>query len=179
MRKLLDPASFPDFPLVVIDFEASALTLDSYPIEVGIAVMSAPDEAIENWSSLIKPDSSWDLDGQWDPDAGKIHGIRRWDLRDGLPTAAVMRELNARIPHGATVWCDGGHYDARWLATLVRAADFLPMFQLADLGVPFGQDAQLYKRYLAALTGQSRPHRAGPDAASICVSIRAAIIDTK
>lgn len=43
-------------PLVVIDFEATALTLESYPIEVGIARIEDEDCCpIVSWSSLIAP----------------------------------------------------------------------------------------------------------------------------
>lgn len=68
------------FPLVVMDFEASALTLDSYPIEVGVAIATTPSSSIETWSSLIAPAPDWDLASHWDPDAERIHGISRWDL---------------------------------------------------------------------------------------------------
>lgn len=168
------PASVPDFPLVVIDFEASALTLDSYPIEVGIAIMSVPDGQIESWSSLIRPDPRWDLDGQWDPDAAKIHGIRRWDLREGLPAAAVLQKLNARIPYGVAVWCDGGHYDKHWLNALATTASISPSFRLADLESAL-HDARLRVRYLGQVSGKIRPHRAEKDAVQIIEAIAGAI----
>jgi len=174
-RQWLEEASLRGFPLAVIDFEASALTLDSYPIEVGIAIMSVPNGEIENRSSLIRPDPRWDLDGQWDPDAAKIHGIRRWDLREGLPAAAVLQKLNARIPHGVAVWCDGGHYDEHWLNTLATTASISPSFRLADLGSAL-HDAQLRARYLGEVSCKIRPHRAGEDAAQIIEAIARAIV---
>ncbi|MFX9181045.1 hypothetical protein ABTN76_20045, partial [Acinetobacter baumannii] len=66
------------------------------------------------------------MDEQWDPDAQKIHKITRPELRDGRDPADAMRELNARIPAGATVWCDGGHYDLQWLSRLADAAPLPP-----------------------------------------------------
>jgi hypothetical protein len=54
-------------PLAIIDFEASALTLKSYPIEVGVAIATSFSTPIVNWSSLIVPAPNWDLASQWDP----------------------------------------------------------------------------------------------------------------
>jgi len=163
------------YPIVVLDFEATALALTSYPIEVGVAILDEPGAQIRTWSSLIKPDLRWDIDAQWDPDAERIHGISRWELREGKSAQHVMTELNGLIPAGATAWCDGGPYDAYWLRTLEQAAGVASSFGLADLGMVLRGDGQVLERYLAASSGQPRPHRAGADAALICWAIAAAI----
>ena len=62
-----------EWPLAVIDFEASALSIESYPIEVGIAIMANATADIEIWSTLIKPAPHWNMRAQWDPDAERIH----------------------------------------------------------------------------------------------------------
>lgn len=164
------------YPIVVLDFEASALTPESFPIEVGVASAAAPGAPIATWSSLIKPAASWDAEGQWDPDAERLHGIRRWALREGMEPHEAMMELNARIPAGAIVWCDGGHYDARWLEVLADAAGVRPTFQLQCLSAAFGQDGAVRDRYLALSGGQRKPHRAGPDAALVCGALAGSVL---
>lgn len=172
MTGLLSPFSY---PLAVIDFEASALTLDSYPIEVGIAIVAAPASAVDSWSALIKPDTDWNMEARWDPDAQRVHGISRWDLREGISPRAAVLALNARIPSGSTVFCDGGNYDAHWLAALAQAADLAPTFQLADLRAQLREDEQLWTRLHEALGNTSPPHRAGPDALRLCAALHQAI----
>lgn len=164
----------PVYPLVVLDFEASALALDSFPIEVGIAMQAQLGDAIVSWSALIKPDPAWQLDTQWDPDAERLHGISRWDLRQGLSPYAAVAALNSRIPPGVTVWCDGGHYDLRWMERLVEAAGIAPTFTLRDLSEVWAGHGATAERYRTAFVKQHRPHRAGPDAVAICAAIVAA-----
>ena len=110
------------FPLVVIDFEATALSLQSYPIEVGVARAVDARSPFDTWSTLIIPDASWDLSSQWDPDAQAIHGIAKRDLRDGLSARGAMLALNAWLGDAGCVWCDGGQYDLHWLNALSAAA---------------------------------------------------------
>jgi len=164
-----------DYPLAVIDFEATALALTSYPIEVGLGILVKPGEAITIWSSLIMPAADWDVAAQWDPDAERVHGISRWELREGCEPPLVMAELNARIPAGSTVWCDGGAYDQHWLDVLADAAEVTPTFWLADLAAALRGNPILRERYLTASGRTARPHRAGDDAALICAALAAAI----
>lgn len=164
------------FPLAVIDFEASALSLESYPIEVGIAVAASPAGPIETWLALIAPDPAWNLVAQWDPDAQAVHGIRPWNLRGGQAPAALLAQLNRRLEKPGQVWCDGGAYDGHWLGTLARAAGFAARFELVDLAEQLRRDQVMQARYRAALVGPT-PHRAGPDAARICAALLAALAD--
>ena len=160
------------YPLVTIDFEASALTLQSYPIEVGIAIAHTPTGAIEVWSSLINPDASWALAEHWDPDAEKIHGISRRELRNGMPAMAVMTNLNDLAPDGVWAWCDGGHYDAHWLAVLGAAAERSVTFKLSDLGPVIRADSDRYPQFVSVMSRTKPPHRAGQDAKRLCSALR-------
>lgn len=155
------------WPLIVIDFEASALATEAYPIEVGIAVADKPTTEPFVWSTLIKPDSSWNIDQQWDSDAERIHCIKRWDLRDGFSPREVMIELNRRIPKGATVWCDGGHYDEAWLKALCLASNVIPNFEMHDLTLVWQREAHTRDAYLQMLATTRPVHRAGPDSQRI------------
>lgn len=163
------------FPLAVIDFEATALTATSYPIEVGLAIARTIDSEIEVWSALIQPHPDWDIVGQWDPDAQKLHGISRGDLRCGISTHDAIVTLNRLAAGNAVLWCDGGIYDAQWLAVLSAAGGTNPAFALADVST-FLQNrlanAEQYRRFIA----DSRvPHRAGPDAKRICEALKAVL----
>lgn len=165
------------WPLVVIDFEATALSTDSYPIEVGIAMAASSDASIETWSTLIKPDPSWAIEEQWDPDAERIHKISRWSLRDGMASPDVMRELNGRVAQGVQVWCDGGYYDEAWLHTLARASGLAPTFELHDLSETLQRNPDARQCYIAALAVSGpTPHRAGQDAQRILGSLRALLL---
>jgi len=161
------------FPLVVIDFEATALSLTSYPIEVGVAKMADADAGIDTWSTLIQPAPDWDMDREWDRDAQRIHGIHQWDLRSGKPAAEAMTMLNTFAGSGA-VWCDGRHYDVHWLRRLTDAAGIEPSFKLADVGALLG-DLEQRERYIGLLKATPAPHRAGPDAARICAALQASL----
>lgn len=106
--------------------------------------------------------------------ATPMNAASRWSLRDGLTPAEVLRELNSRIPSGAAVWCDGGYYDAAWLATLAQAAGCEPAFESRDLIQAISTDFQLLGRFREALSGASAPHRAGPDGRRILDALRTA-----
>ena len=121
------------WPLSVIDFEASSLDLDSYPIEAGIACWPAPDEPVFGWSALIRPAGAWTRQGHWSPASAKVHGIRGSDLvAHGHPPEQVAAALNEALGPGGVGWCDGGEYDGHWTATLFKAANIRPTFTLGD-----------------------------------------------
>jgi hypothetical protein len=165
------PNSLFGFPLIVIDFEATALTNQSYPIEVGIAIAERSRGPMQTWSLLIKPAPAWDMATHWDPDAERLHGISRWDLRSGATARHAMEKLNALIGPIGHAWCDGGDYDRRWLAILADAAGAHPRFELRDVLVGLESDQLLQSRYREALASSRPPHRAGPDAARICAAL--------
>lgn len=163
------------YPLVVIDFEATALTLESYPIEVGIARVEDEDCPIVSWSVLIAPAPTWDLQSQWDPDAQRVHGITPWQLREGADPAHVMHELNRRARDAGAVWSDGGYYDAYWLRTLAAAAGVEPEFRLGDISKLLIQYPAANIAFDHALQSSKPPHRAGADAHRLCAALAGAL----
>jgi hypothetical protein len=99
---------------VFLDFEASSLSDDSYPIEVGWA---AEDGATE--SHLIRPAAGW---RDWDPRAEALHGLPRAHLVSaGEPHDVVARRvIEALSPH--QVFVSAPSWDGKWMSVLLRAA---------------------------------------------------------
>jgi hypothetical protein len=97
-----------------LDFEASSLADDSYPIEVGWVF---EDGAEESW--LIRPAPGWT---DWDARAEAIHHIGRDELRrQGAGHEVVARRmLEALGPH--RVYASAPSWDGKWLSVLLRAA---------------------------------------------------------
>ncbi|CAN7238639.1 hypothetical protein LJR219_000941 [Phenylobacterium sp. LjRoot219] len=99
---------------VFLDFEASSLGPDSYPIEVGWA---GEDGSLESW--LIRPAPDWT---DWDPTAEALHGLSRERLlAAGQPLEAVARRaLEALSDH--EVYVSAPSWDGKWMSVLLRAA---------------------------------------------------------
>ncbi len=115
----------------MIDFEASSLEDDSYPIEVGLAFWPSPEEAMSSWSTLIKPTCDWTRNGHWSPKSAKVHGIRGSDLvASGQSLDRVAATLNEMLGPGRIAWCDGDAYELYWLGKLFTAANTAPLFRL-------------------------------------------------
>lgn len=99
---------------VFLDFEASSLGQDSYPIEIGWA---AEDGAAE--AHLIRPAPSWT---DWDPAAEAVHGLTRERLvAEGEPHDRVARRtLEALGAHD--LFASAPSWDGKWMSVLLRAA---------------------------------------------------------
>lgn len=162
------------FPFAVLDFEASALDEDSYPIECGLAVRDGA--ATRVWASLIAPQPTWLRSGRWSKSSEKVHGIPLSAL-DGAPAAAeVAAQLNERCAAFDTVWCDGGDYDLYWLKRLFDATRLVPAFRLRDVGELFERCPELESRVRKLLSQRNQAHRAGDDAVRICDALAQALL---
>lgn len=102
---------FDDVQPVFMDFEASSLSKDSYPIEVA---WSNTDGSIESY--LIRPEPNWT---HWDEHAEiEFHGISRNELMEkGLPVEWVVGRMRGKLK-GQYVYVDGGEFDAAWCERL-------------------------------------------------------------
>ncbi len=160
------------WPLATIDFEASSLEWDGYPIEVGIAVWQAADAPILGWSALISPPLAWREGGHWSRAAAKVHGITVSDLlTHGLPAHEVARRLAALLAPLGAAWCDGGRYDAGWLGSLFRAGGITPAFVLRDwTDLLSGLDEAGRRRARLRLATAPR-HRARADAERLMLAV--------
>ncbi|HKR87170.1 MAG TPA: hypothetical protein VJS38_03260 [Phenylobacterium sp.] len=99
---------------VFLDFEASSLAEESYPIEVGWAAEDGSCEA-----HLIRPAPAWT---DWDPVAAAVHGLSREHLRQaGEPHEEVARRvLEALGPH--ELFASAPSWDGKWMSVLLRGA---------------------------------------------------------
>jgi len=123
------------WPLTVIDFEASSLDQDGYPIEVGLALWPGPDDAIFGWSTLIQPAGDWSRHGHWSLKSAKVHGILgRELLADGQPPGRIAAALNEVLGNGTIAWCDGDAYDVHWSGALFKAAN-IARFSASATGI--------------------------------------------
>jgi hypothetical protein len=163
----------PPWPVWTIDFEASSLEHDGYPIEVGLACWPARDEPILGWSTLIRPAWDWSLNGHWSAASARVHRIRGRDLLEqGQDPALVAAALNEAIESGGVAWCDGGPYDAHWTRALFKAAGIAPAFTLGDwhqLATTLGPAARA--RALDWLEQTPARHRARADAEGLLLAL--------
>jgi len=100
--------------IAFLDFEASSLGKQGYPIEVAWVLGSGAEE-----SHLIRPASSWT---DWDEEAEAIHGISRDRLRaEGEPVEDVAQRMVSTLSHRA-LYATAPSWDGKWLSRLLRAA---------------------------------------------------------
>lgn len=99
---------------VILDFEASSLSDESYPIEVGWVSEDGREDGM-----LIRPAPQW---RDWDREAEAMHGISRATLRtQGIHHEEVCDRLVGLFRDNA-VYASAPSWDGRWLSMLLRAA---------------------------------------------------------
>jgi DNA polymerase-3 subunit epsilon len=152
-----------------LDFEASSLDGDSWPIEVGLSWINA-DLSVDTYERLIRPAPDWP-ETAWSTVSAKVHNIPRRDLDDAPDVQIVARDLLAALGNRIAL-SDAPAYESQWLTRLMDAA-----------GVTNGADIQhfhtvssgrfsslaldhLYER----LELTHAPHRAGADSARLAKS---------
>ena len=150
-----------------LDIEASGFGRQSYPIEIGFV----RDDG-HSWCTLIRPEPDW---RHWDPDAARLHGIRRETLeRHGRPVRLVANTLNEALA-GQTVYCDGWAHDYPWLGVLFDAAGVNPAFRLESAAALLADDAlgrlDAARRLARRQLGGTR-HRASVDARVLREALR-------
>ncbi|MET0307488.1 MAG: transcriptional regulator [Sphingomonas sp.] len=107
--------------LVFLDFEASSLGKQSYPIEVAWVFEDGRSEA-----HLIRPAPGW---ADWDVRSEAIHRISRETLLgEGTPHEAVAQRMLEQLG-GHDLFASAPSWDGKWLSTLLRAAS-LPRHSL-------------------------------------------------
>lgn len=100
--------------IVFLDFEASSLGKQGYPIEVAWVFASGEEE-----SYLIRPAASWT---DWDVKAGRIHGISREQLRAKGTSLEDVAQRMVSVLTGRTLYATAPSWDGKWLSKLLRTA---------------------------------------------------------
>jgi hypothetical protein len=99
---------------VFLDFEASSLNKESYPIEVAWVFASGGEE-----SHLIKPADFW-MD--WDLASEATHHLTREKLmREGTSHEEVARRM-LDVLSGHALYATAPSWDGQWLSKLLRGA---------------------------------------------------------
>jgi len=156
-----------------LDFEASSLSLESWPIEVGLSWLEG--DKVRTWSTLIRPVPDWNL-ADWAPQSAAVHGIALEDLMDAPKANKAAGDLIEHLGNRVMV-SDAPEFETRWLSRLMRAG--------AQAAIPIVEDYHrvsfesfsglaldmLYE----ALERSTAPHRAGPDSARLLNAWRKAM----
>lgn len=99
--------------IVFVDFEASSLAKQSYPIEIAWVFADGSSK-----SYLIKPDPKWT---DWSVEAELIHGISRELLAtEGVPVATITDEMIDALS-GHDLYASAPTWDGKWMSVLLRA----------------------------------------------------------
>jgi hypothetical protein len=145
-------------PVLFLDFEASSLSRNSWPVEIGYAWIEAGQ--IRSRATLIAPRADWSMD-DWSEVSARVHGIPLAAIRAGDPAHEVAAETDAFA--GFEVDSENPAWEQRWLDRLragrgprivVRPLRAVLRERLDDRAA--GDAAQ-------ALFRSDAPHRAGPD----------------
>jgi len=100
--------------VVFLDFEASSLGKESYPIEVGWIFASGGEE-----SHLIRPASIWT---DWSAESEATHHLTRERLlAEGTPHDEVAKRM-LDVLSGHALFATAPSWDGQWLSKLLRGA---------------------------------------------------------
>lgn len=122
-----------------LDFEASSLSPDSFPIEVAWVNGDGQSE-----SYLIRPAEEW-LNpamgwAEWSAASERVHGISLRQLREeGVPHEQVAkRVLEALGSRQHFVASDAPPFDENWMSTLLEAAGVRRRIPVVDVMMIYG-----------------------------------------
>jgi hypothetical protein len=126
----------------VIDVEASSLSENSYPIEVGVYIPIGNEVLEYEW--LIKPEKEWLDDREWNEQSSKVHNISLDKLKnEGVSGYTVCQKLNALLL-GQTIYSDAPEFDEMWLKVMFDYWNIEMHFFIEYILYP--EDVKLRKR---------------------------------
>lgn len=100
--------------IVFLDFEASSLGKESYPIEVAWVFASGGEE-----SHLIKPAPLWT---DWDTEAEATHHLTREKLLSEGRSHEEVAQRMLDVLAGHALYATAPSWDGQWLSKLLRGA---------------------------------------------------------
>jgi DNA polymerase III epsilon subunit-like protein len=147
--------------IAIIDFEATALSIQADPIEVGVAIFDREKDVIRTWSSLIRPSA----DCLWDEKSAGVHKIGRAEADVAPEASSVACELNRIMAGTPVAYCDGYEFDQSWSSALFRNAQIEATFKLKSIEEMPRMHLRVVRHHIRAYLGSMEvPHRAGEDA---------------
>ncbi|MGR3499614.1 MAG: hypothetical protein ACU0E9_12055 [Limimaricola soesokkakensis] len=166
--------------LIFLDFEASSLASNSWPVEVGLSWL-ADDGALESHARLIRPHPTWSMDA-WSEDSAAVHAIPYATLEKGLDASDAVEWYQATT-RGRRICSDAPKYDTMWLRRLLETSlDPLTvdheLARVRDIRVILEPmlPLQALDAYYDRLARLWTPHRAGPDSARYASALRVAFL---
>lgn len=155
-----------------LDFEASSLNAESWPIEIGLA--TTIDNKVYGWGSLIKPADHWPED-DWNPASEAVHGIKRDELNNAPSAYDVADEFLRRIePFNFHCFSDNPSWEAKWLGRLLEAHPSKQKITIEDfdllVGARYPRDQVAWERIYRFLDKNHIPHRADKDAVRLATA---------
>lgn len=167
--------SFAEMPqMIFIDFEASSLSADSWPIELGICWINEQNK-LRVEAKLIKPHVSWQM-SEWSEFSQKVHGITLDEIRAAEDAMNVAQWAKNRLT-GSLLLSDASDFDNRWLDKLlatVPASDALEVNSIqkhAEARFDGNARAMFFKAYANGYG----THRAAGDALRLGQAWRSAL----
>ena len=154
------------WPICIIDFEATSLSKQSYPIEVGVCLWTDPSLPARTWGALIRPHETWLAEGDWSEEAFALHGISQQELKDGLTPYQVAETLLTFCAPADLIFCDGGDHDRHWHSRISTAAERGTGILLASLQKMLFHHG-IFDEYEDLSSKITDRHRALPDAIDI------------
>jgi hypothetical protein len=156
-------------PLLFLDFEASALTPGSWPVEIGYAWIA--QGRVRSRASLIAPRPEWSMD-DWSASAAGVHGISQAELADAPAADAVAAETDAFADFD--VVSDNPRWEQVWLDRLRTGRDRRIEVRPLARVIAERLDEDAASTLACALFRSELPHRAGPDAERLAAAWAAA-----
>lgn len=126
--------------ILFIDFEASSLLPNSFPIEIAWV-----DESGQGETHLIKPHEDWlnkkVRNGGWSVESEAIHGISLATLiAHGAPAACIADRVAAVFGASNVILCsDAPAFDENWLETLLNADGIRKSPRIVDARPIYGE----------------------------------------
>ncbi len=162
---------------IFIDFEASSLRPESWPIEIGLAWLEGRKVVVK--SRLITPRVEWDPN-DWDPKSEKVHGLQYSTVTTSGSGADEVSDWLLDIVQENALISDAPDFDQRWLDRLLsRPGPQIMDFDQAAWNT-FSDKGYRASSVLSRVykTKANRPttHRAGPDAADLAYAWRAGML---
>ena len=160
--------------IIFIDLEASSLSDDSWPIEVGFAWLDG-EEKLRGASKLIRPHASW-AKSAWSEKSAKIHKIPRSELETAERAEDVAFWVIDFVGD-AQLLSDAPKFDGHWLQRLLATIETDQAFEIHAVQeaarVEFAGAAM--SMFYRAFANNRTTHRAEEDALRLAQAWRAAV----